>query len=72
MATWTHGDFFGHGDMELKYRGSEVLRKKSNGKRKTEVQVIFLNPFAHLANESLSFVRVLMKKQMEVIRLKTD
>jgi hypothetical protein len=29
-------------------------------------------PFAHRANESLSFARLLTKKQTEVIRLQTD
>jgi hypothetical protein len=29
-------------------------------------------PFANWANGSLSFVRLLTKKQMEVIRLQTD
>jgi hypothetical protein len=42
-------------------------------KRKTEAQTIFfLLPFAHCANESLSFVHLLMKKQTEVICLHTD
>jgi hypothetical protein len=43
-------------------------------KGKTEAQTIFPNPFtvAHRANESLSFVRLLTKKQTEVIRLQTD
>jgi hypothetical protein len=43
-------------------------------KRKTEDQAIFLNLFtyAHLADGSLSFVRLLTKKQTEVIRLQAD
>jgi hypothetical protein len=38
-----------------------VYAAVSNGKRKTEAEVIFLNPlqFAHRGNESLSFVRLL-------------
>jgi hypothetical protein len=69
MATWTQRNFFG---METWIKNIQVLQKKSNGKLITEVQVIFLNSLAHLANGSLPFVRLLMKKQMEVIRLKTD
>jgi hypothetical protein len=38
----------------------------------TEVQAIFLNPFAYRANESLSFPCLLTKKQTEIIRLQTD
>jgi hypothetical protein len=59
METWKHGHENtetwkqGHGDMET-----------SNGKRKTEAQAISLNhlPFAHRADGSLSFVRLLKKK----------
>ncbi len=43
-------------------------------KWKAEAQAIFLSrlPFAHRANRSLSIVRLLMKKQLEVISLQTD
>jgi hypothetical protein len=41
-------------------------------KRKTEDQAIFRHLFAHLANGSLSFVRFLTKKQMEVFRVQMD
>jgi hypothetical protein len=43
-------------------------------KTKTEAQAIFLNllPFAHRANRSLSFVRLLTEKEMEVIHSQTD
>ncbi len=41
-------------------------------KQKPEAQAIFFNLFAHHSNGSLSFVCWLMKKQMEVIRLKMD
>jgi hypothetical protein len=39
-----------------------------------EAQAIFLNlnSFAHRANRGLFFVRLLTKKQMEVVRLQTD
>ncbi len=45
-----------------------------DGKRITESQAIFLNPFTvcSSSNGSLSFVCLLMKKQKEVIRLQTD
>ncbi len=35
-----------------------------NGKRKTEDQAIFPNPFAHRANRSWSFVHLLTNKHM--------
>jgi hypothetical protein len=42
-------------------------------KRKTEAQTIFfLLPFAHCANESFSFVHLLMEKQTEIICLLTE
>jgi hypothetical protein len=56
--TWRHG----HGDTDLETGNFK------NIKRKTEAQAIFLLPFAHHANGSLSFFR-LLKKQMDVIRL---
>jgi hypothetical protein len=63
METWSRGD------METQWRlGNVEIGDMDNIKRKT----IFLNPFAHRANESLSFVRLLTKKQTEVIRLQTD
>jgi hypothetical protein len=39
-----------------------------------EAQAIFLNMFtvAHHANVNLSFVRLLMKKQTEIIHLQTE
>ncbi len=37
-----------------------------------EGRMIFLNPFAHCGNRSLSFVHLLTKKQTKVIYLKTD
>jgi hypothetical protein len=59
MATWKHSDM----DMET-----------SNGKCEREAQAIFLIRllFVQRANGSLSFVRLLAKKQAEVIRLQTD
>jgi hypothetical protein len=45
---------------------------KENGKRKTRRFSLIRLPFAHLAHGSLSFVRLLTKKQTEVVRLKTD
>ncbi len=38
----------------------------------TQAKSLICLPFAHRANGSLSFVRLLMKKQTEVIRLQTD
>ncbi len=59
METWTWKHR--HGDMELKY--SRILTFYEKMKRKTEAQAIFLNPFAHHANGSLTFDRLLTKKQ---------
>jgi hypothetical protein len=49
-------------------------RETSNGKRKMEAQMIFLNPFtvSHHANGSCLLVLLLTKKPMEVICLQTD
>ncbi len=63
-----------HGDMDMAiwtWRHGDIT---VNAKRKTEAQAIFLSrlPFAHCANRSLSFVRLLMKKQLEDISLQTD
>jgi hypothetical protein len=44
----------------------------ANGKRKPSRFPFIRLPFAHRANGSLSFVRLSMKKQREVIRLQTD
>jgi hypothetical protein len=71
--TWRHG----HGDMdmvqtvELKYRGILTFQQQ---KMENGTQAIFLIhlTFAHRANGSLSFVRLLTKKQMEVIHLQTE
>jgi hypothetical protein len=86
METWRHGDGdietwrHRHGDMETWINGDmQTCRHRdmdngdmetSNGKRKMQAQAIFLHPFAHRANESLSFVRLLGIKV--VIRLETD
>jgi hypothetical protein len=80
METWRqgHGDMVMEtaqctGDMELKYWGILTFYKnKSNGKRKPRRFPLFRLQFAHHANGSLSFVRLLIKKQTEVIRLQTD
>jgi hypothetical protein len=62
MEKWRHGDMrHGRGDMET-----------SNRKWRKEAWAIFLNPFAHCANGSLSFVRLLAKKQTEVICKQTE
>ncbi len=60
MEKWRHGDM-------KTWRQGDI-------KWKTEAQEIFPNPFitfAHCANVSLSFVRLLTKKQTEVICLQT-
>jgi hypothetical protein len=44
----------------------------SNGKWKPRHFSLIRLPFAHCTNGSLSFVRLLTKKQTEVIRLQTD
>jgi hypothetical protein len=51
--------------------GDMDMETQSNGKRPRRFFLIRL-PFAHRANGSLSFVRLLTKKQKEVIRLLTD
>jgi hypothetical protein len=42
-----------------------------NGKRKSRRFILSCTPFAHYANGSFSFVRLLAKKQMEVFCLQT-
>jgi hypothetical protein len=63
MGTWRHGD------TETQRRGD---MEKSSGKRKTSRFSLIRLPFAHRAKGSLLFVRLLTKKQTEVIRLQTD
>jgi hypothetical protein len=68
MEAWKHGDMekLRHGYMETwTWRHEDI-------KQKMDAQVIFLNPFTHRANGSLSFVTLLMKKQTKVIHLQTD
>ncbi len=60
-GTWRHG----HGI-------STFYKKKSNGKRKPRQFSLTRLRFFHCANRSLSFVRLLTKKEMEVIRLQAD
>jgi hypothetical protein len=59
--TWKHGtmEAWRHTDMKT-YRHTDIKRKK-------EVQAILLNLFT-----GGSFVRLMTKKQMEVIHLQTD
>ncbi len=76
--SWRHG----HRDMDMekwtwRYGDMDMETwnfKKSNRKRRTEAQAIFLNhlPFAHRANENFSFGRLLTKKQTKVFHLQTD
>jgi hypothetical protein len=58
----------------MNYNIGEYLSFKLNRKQKMEAQEIFLNPFTvcHCANRGLSFVRLVMRKHMEVICLQTD
>ncbi len=44
-------------------QGKQTSVFRIHGERKTEAQAIFLSPFAHRAKGSLSFVRLLTKKQ---------
>jgi hypothetical protein len=62
--TWRHG----HGDMESWRNGDIESWRHGDIKRKTEAQTIFLNLllFAHRANGSLSFVRLLMKNKRKL------
>jgi hypothetical protein len=72
METWKHGEMK-HGDMEtLIWRHVHGDMETSDGKRKVKYFSLILLPFARPANRSLPFVRLLMKKQMKVIRLRTD
>jgi hypothetical protein len=81
METRRHGDMETrrHGDTETwRYGFMETWRHgHGNIKRKTETeaQAIFLNPFTnfvHHGNGSLSFFRLLTKKQTEAIRKQID
>ncbi len=75
--TWMHGHGdivtwkWRHGDMETRRHGHV---ESSNGKWKWKLRRFSLIHllFAHCENGSLSFVRLLMKKQTEAIRLQTD
>jgi hypothetical protein len=58
-----------HGKRNYMY--TYIYAAISKGKRKTEAQENCL-PFTHHANRNLSFVRLLTKKQTEVIRVQTD
>jgi hypothetical protein len=49
-----------------------LLFQTENEKRKPRLFSLNSLPFAHRANGSLSFVRLFMKKQTEVIRLQTN
>jgi hypothetical protein len=51
------------------YENEPLVRQKHTKKKKFSLNCL---PFAHCANESLSFVRLLTKKQTEVIHLQTD
>jgi hypothetical protein len=59
METCRHADSR-HEDMDM---------ETSNGKWKPRQFFLIRLPFAHRANGSLSFVRLLTKKQKKVIRL---
>ncbi len=77
MTTWTRTWKQEHGDMDEDMAMVEDIKtwtRTGNGKRKTEAQAIFLNPFnVHsLCKRNLLFVRLLKKKQTEVINLQTD
>jgi hypothetical protein len=73
METWKHGDMetetWKHGYMDMEtWKHFEIETSTENG---SPVSLIRL-PFAHHANGSLSFVRLMTKKLAEVIRLQTD
>ncbi len=64
LETWRHGDLetWIHGDMDM-----ETWRHQTkNGKRKPRQFSLICFPFAHHVNVSLSFVRLLTKKQTKV------
>jgi hypothetical protein len=63
-------------DLRLSFASGKInflFNLSSHFKRKTEAQAIFLNPFAHRENGSLSLaVHLFKKKQTEIIRFQTD
>jgi hypothetical protein len=72
METWRHRDgdmeTCRHADMQT-CRHEDMDMKTSNGKWKPRQFFLIRLPFTHRANGSLSFVRLLTKKQKKVIRL---
>jgi hypothetical protein len=70
MKTCRHGDMeiWRHGDMET-WRYGDMNMETSNRIWKPMRFSIVRLPFAHRASVSLSFVRLLTKKQTEVILL---
>jgi hypothetical protein len=81
METWKHGKMETHRNMEKWNNGDMYLKTwcvasfhNGDNKKKTETEALAKFSsihllFAHRANGSLSFVRLLMKKQTEVISL---
>jgi hypothetical protein len=63
METWRHGDMetWKHGDKET-FRHRHEDMETSNGNRMPRRFSTIRFPFAHYANGSLSFVRLLTKK----------
>jgi hypothetical protein len=74
MNTWRHGhmETWRHGDIDVEIRQEHGHNQTGNGKRKPRRFSLIRLPFCHLVNGSLSFVRLLTRKQTEVIRLQTE
>jgi hypothetical protein len=82
LETWRHGhrnmemETLKHGDINTwrhgEWRNRDMETWNGIGKLKPRRFSIIRWPLAHCANRSLSFVRLLMKKQTEVIYLQTD
>ncbi len=75
METWKHVDMgtSRHGERETWRHGDMGIdMEKSNRKLKPRRFSLIRLMFAHRANRSSTFVHLLTKKQMDVIRLQTD
>ncbi len=73
IETWRHGDkvTWRHGDVEM-WRRRVIEMETSNRKWKPSQFSLIRLPFAHCANRILSFVCLLLKKQIEVNHLQMD
>ncbi len=71
METWTWRQSDGDGNTEtLKHTDTETWRHQTENGSTGDFPISL--PFVHYVNGNLTFVRLLQKKQTEVIRLHTD